>query len=150
MKPFYCGKNDYIGFLTNIFAKKSAKSFRQLRSKNHIISKIVYFFTKNYIFFRQSPYLPLKINISDKKHIIFLEISLFFDPSIMKRLEDIIRGPIFCQLSVFGLQFAVALYQIETVWLIQNDNRCSHSHIHKTHNNQLINISHWTSFRFRI
>lgn len=33
----------------------------------------------------------------------------------MKMLEDIIGGPIFYQMSVFGMQISIVLFQLETV-----------------------------------
>lgn len=36
---------------------------------------------------------------------------------ILQMFEDIMRGPIFYQISIFGLQIGISFYQIETVWL---------------------------------
>lgn len=33
----------------------------------------------------------------------------------MEKLEDIIRTPIFCQIAIFALQFAICLFEIELV-----------------------------------
>lgn len=45
----------------------------------------------------------------------FLVICVRFGESILQMLEDIICGPIFYQISIFGIQIGIALYQIETV-----------------------------------
>lgn len=34
---------------------------------------------------------------------------------MMEKLEDIIRTPIFCQIAIFALQFAICLFEIELV-----------------------------------